>query len=193
MSDEQKWEAFKAGDREVFEQIFRAHIKVLYKYGSRFTSNAPLVEDCIQDLFIDLWQKKNTLGSTDSIKRYLLGALRRRIIRKLARQAPEDSPLEEDRYNFELVLNIEDELIAEEQNSSQQSALNSAILQLSKRQREVVYLKYFQHLSYEEIAEVMHISYQAARNLVYQTLKALKQHIHSLKTLLISLILYFII
>jgi DNA-directed RNA polymerase specialized sigma subunit, sigma24 homolog len=42
------------------------------------------------------------------------------------------------------------------------------------RQKEIIYLKYYMNLSYEEVSEVMNINYQAARNLVYQSIKVLK-------------------
>lgn len=190
MTDIQIWEAFKAGDRAAFERIFRTHIRILYKYGSRFTHDSALVDDCIQDLFLDLWQKKNALGTTDSIKRYLLAALRHRIFRR-QQQISVDKPIDEERYDFTLELNVEDEIVSRELVSENQENLKDAMLKLSKRQREVIYLKYFQHLSYDEIADIMSISYQAARNLVYQALKALKQYLQVFGLIVFSFIANF--
>ena len=183
MEDEKIWESFKSGNRAVFEQIFRAHIRILYKYGSRFTHDPALVEDCIQDLFLDLWHKRQSLGTTDSIKRYLLGSIRRRIIRKLQRKPSENSHIELENYDFHLELNAEDERIATESGLAQQKALKEAMTQLTQRQREVIYLKYFQEMSYDEIASVMDISYQSARNLVYAALKLMKKHMALIKVL----------
>jgi RNA polymerase sigma factor (sigma-70 family) len=176
MEDKKIWESFKSGNREVFERIFRTHIRVLYKYGSRFTHDPALVEDCIQDLFLDLWHKRQSLGTTDSIKRYLLGSLRRRIIRKLQHKPSNNSSVELENYDFHLELNAEDERIEVESGLAQQKALKEAMAQLTQRQREVIYLKYFQEMSYEEIASVMEISYQSTRNLVYAALKLMKKH-----------------
>ena len=183
MEEEKTWESFKSGNREVFEQIFRTHIRVLYKYGSRFTHDPGLVEDCIQDLFLDLWHKRQSLGTTDSVKRYLLGSLRRRIIRQIQRKSSENAHIELENYDFHLELNAEDEHIAAERGVEQQKKLKGAMSELTQRQREVIYLKYFQEMSYEEIASVMEISYQSARNLVYAALKLMKKHIHLIKVL----------
>jgi RNA polymerase sigma-70 factor (ECF subfamily) len=49
-----------------------------------------------------------------------------------------------------------------------------ALNNLTNRQKEIVYLKYYQNLSYEEVSEIMKINYQAARNLLYQTIKTLR-------------------
>lgn len=183
MEDEKIWESFKSGNREVFEQIFREHIRVLYKYGSRFTHDPGLVEDCIQDLFLDLWNKRQSLGTTDSIKRYLLGSLRRRIIRRLQHKSYTNSPTELENYDFQLELNAEEERIEMESGQAQQKSLKEAMKQLTQRQREVIYLKYFQEMSYDEIALVMDISYQSARNLVHAALKLMKQYVHIIKVL----------
>jgi RNA polymerase sigma factor (sigma-70 family) len=49
-----------------------------------------------------------------------------------------------------------------------------ALGRLSNRQKEIIYLKYYQNLSYEEVSEIMNINYQVARNLLYQAIKSLK-------------------
>ncbi len=183
MEDEHIWASFKSGNREVFEQIFRTHIRVLYKYGNRFTHDTALVEDCIQDLFLDLWRKRQSLGTTDSIKRYLLGSLRRRIIRKLQRKPVAQAHIDLEIHVFHLELNAEDAHIEAENDLAQQRALKEASAKLTNRQREVIYLKFFQEMSYEEIASVMEISYQSARNLVYAALKAIKKHMVLIKLL----------
>ncbi len=61
-----------------------------------------------------------------------------------------------------------------------------ALGRLSNRQREIIYLKYYQNLSYEEVSEIMNINYQVARNLLYQAIK-------SLKSLLAGAMIFFIL
>lgn len=50
-----------------------------------------------------------------------------------------------------------------------------ALAQLSNRQKEIIYLKFYQELNYDEVSEIMNINYQAARNLLYQSIKSLKK------------------
>jgi RNA polymerase sigma factor (sigma-70 family) len=50
-----------------------------------------------------------------------------------------------------------------------------ALAQLSNRQKEIIYLKFYQELNYEEVSEIMNINYQAARNLLYQSIKSIKK------------------
>ncbi|MEM6841238.1 MAG: sigma-70 family RNA polymerase sigma factor [Bacteroidota bacterium] len=185
MEDEELWNMLKQGHRDALEKIFRQYVRILYAYGNRFTQDTALVEDCIQDLFQEIWHKRDTLGATDSIKRYLLGALRYGIIRKLRQGASFSSLQDTPSREFQLTLSVEEVLMAEEQTKMERTALQNAILKLTPRQREAVYLRYFQQLSYDEVAKVMHISYQAARNLTYQSLKHLKQYLSAIRALCI--------
>ena len=84
--DQQRWAALKAGQKTALAQIYEHEVDALYRYGRQFTTDAALVEDCIQEMFISLWQNRNTLGTTTAIRPYLLVALRRRIVRKLDQQ-----------------------------------------------------------------------------------------------------------
>jgi RNA polymerase sigma-70 factor (ECF subfamily) len=66
-------------------------------------------------------------------------------------------------------------LISEQEDEEKKIRLLKAIEQLSGRQKEIVYLKYYQNLSYDEICDIMNINYQVARNLLYQAIKSLKK------------------
>ncbi len=185
MEDITLWKAYKNGDRKAFASIYDLHIRILYKYGSKFSPKPEVVEDAIQDLFLDLWKNRETIGETDSIKYYLLGALRRRIIRKTqkdSRYSPDD---ELENYDFALEANIEESLISAELKASDKSQLATAMNQLSKRQKEAVYLKYYEEMEYEEIGKTMGLNYQSVRNLVYGALKILRKNVIILQSLLL--------
>ena len=78
------WNAFKSGDRKALDYIFNKYVKLLYAYGGKITKDQDLVEDCIQDLFVELWQRRHSLSEVTHIKYYLLKSLRRRVARKLS-------------------------------------------------------------------------------------------------------------
>ncbi|MBX2842956.1 MAG: sigma-70 family RNA polymerase sigma factor [Flammeovirgaceae bacterium] len=179
------WKEFKEGDKTAFSKIFNQNIKILYKYGSKFTPNGEIVEDCIQDLFLDLWRNRKTIGETDSIKNYLLGALRRRIIRKTQKSRQLNTDVELENYDFQLEINTEDHLIKAELKEEGKEKLKGAMENLSKRQKEAIYMKYFHEMNYDEISQALNINYQSARNLIYGGLKTLKDNIKYLKIILI--------
>src|SRR3712207_1381315 len=100
-SDTELWQAFKKGDEEAFDYIFEKHVHILYNYGRKFTPVSEIIEDCVQDLFVEVWEKKKLISDTDSIKFYLFKSLRLRIIRRLVKEskiAKEDLTTEQ--YDF---------------------------------------------------------------------------------------------
>ncbi|MEQ6120204.1 sigma-70 family RNA polymerase sigma factor [Reichenbachiella sp. MALMAid0571] len=178
LKDEEIWEIFKSGNQEALSYIFKCNIKILYKYGNKFSSNGQMVEDCIQDLFLTIWKNRLNLSSTNSIKLYLLGALRKKLIRQSAvDQKHHTQDLLDEKYSFDLQYNpqeIEFNLQARLSNEKQVTAF---LDKLTKRQKEAVYLKFYQDMDYKEIAHIMELNYQSVRNLVYSSLKALKSQL----------------
>lgn len=175
LKDEEIWQVFKSGNQDALGYIFRTYIKVLYKYGNKFCANGQVVEDCIQDLFLTIWKNRQNLSATNSIKLYLLGALRKKLIRQLA--TDEKLRVEgdiDDRYSFDLQYDPQELEFGIQTRLSNAKLVRQFIEHLSKRQKEAIYLKFYQEMDYDEISLVMEISYQSARNLVYSSLKSLK-------------------
>ena len=173
MSEIELWGQLKAGNKKALEQIYRNNVDLLFKYGCRFSKNEQLVEDCIQDLFIEVWRNRTGLGETNSIKRYLLASIRRKIIRLVDKRKRVVSTEEHD-PGFGLELDIEHKMINAETKVAMNQQLQEAFDNLSKRQKEAIYLKYYAGLDYEDIGNVMDIGYQSLRNLVSHALKKMK-------------------
>src|SRR5262245_24498141 len=81
MDDAALWTAFRMGDEKALVSIFDRFTKLLYNYGYKIVREEDVVKDAIQDLFIELWKNRETLGDTTSIKFYLFKSLRRKLIR----------------------------------------------------------------------------------------------------------------
>lgn len=172
MNEAEEWEKFRRGSRDAFRNIYRRFAGVLYNYGTRFTGDTGLVEDNIQDLFVDLWESRGRLGPTTSIKYYLFRALRRRIARQseIMRRfgdAPGDGLSEAgESYEFQLIL--------EQENAARKRILQEVLDGLSARQREILHLKYYEELSFEEIARLMQIDIRSAYKLTYKALASVR-------------------
>ena len=168
---EQLWESFKKGDKAAFADIYDKHIYVLFNYGSKISGNTALVEDCIQDLFIDLWQSRANISSTTSIKFYLFKALRNRIYRHHG----DPSDLESIENSPAMLMEpcYEEQIIQMEIESLQMKELRKHVDELLSRQREAINLRYYHNFSNEEVARIMGISYQTACKFIYAALKKL--------------------
>ena len=189
--DASLWNDFLAGNKQVFERIFLAHYDDLFRYGMRLTGDEEVVKDCIQNLFQRLWQRRKVLGAVAEIKPYLFAALRHHLTDE-ARAQKRRTALQTG-YPAEVDLAVhspEDFLIAQQLTAEQQTQLLGALGQLSPRHREALYLKFFDGLAYDRIAEVMDLNQQSVRNLVHQAIKRLRQVLpHPLLLLLNGLFL----
>jgi RNA polymerase sigma factor (sigma-70 family) len=174
--DNDLWNAFRKGDENAFGSIARIHYRALFSYGLRFSRNREFVKDCIQDLYLELWTRRETLGDTDFVKFYLLKSLRRKIHREGDRRQwisdegeidlEAESPVHD---------SIEQQIIEVESNEEQIRLLNHQVNLLSKRQQEAIHLKFYENLDNESIAQVMSISKQAVANILYRSIRELKE------------------
>lgn len=184
MNDLELWQNLKKGDKQALENIYRQYAASLLKYGNQFVPDGQLVEDCIQDLFVEIWQKRQGLSDTDSIKRYLFVSLRRKIIRQLDRKIKRIASDEPQEYQFHTEISIDEQLIQDEIGREQTQKLQEAMKNLSERQREAIYLKYTQGLDYPAIAEIMNINYQSVRNLIFNSIQAMRKFVQLIFLLL---------
>jgi RNA polymerase sigma factor (sigma-70 family) len=176
--DQVVWNALREGNRTALDYIFEKHVRLLYAYGGKITKDQGVVEDAIQDLFVELWQKHAVLSVTDNIKFYLLKSLRRRITRRIAvdQRKLGDHVLQED-YFLEVESSMESTIIQQQTTIAQQEQLTRGIAELSDRQREAIYLKFYEKMSYEQLAEVLDISLTSAYKLIGKAVDALRKSV----------------
>lgn len=172
----QLWQAFREGNRAAFANIYERYARKLLSYGHKMTSDAQVIEDAIQDLFIELWKSRENLSPTHSIQFYLFRALRNKLSRHRPGISLPDSESAEWLNHEDLFsIPVESSLIAEEEESEQANILRQAISKLSQRQQEVIHLRYYQHMTNRQIMELMGINDQSVRNLLHTALLALRQ------------------
>jgi len=185
MTDQELWLQLQQSSKTALERIYQEHAEHLLQYGYRFSSDQALIEDSIHDLFIDIWRNRKGLSATTSIRPYLLVSLRRRIIKRLQKIQKHEVDQEPEDVQFEAELSIDEVIAMRESSEALAKQIQDAFENLSKRQREALYLKFYEDLSYEEICEAMGINYQSARNLVFNAIKVLRK--------CMSLVFWFII
>ncbi|WP_020529323.1 RNA polymerase sigma factor [Flexithrix dorotheae] len=182
-SDLEIWRKFKQGNEEAFICIYKDYFNLLFRYGHQFSKDSGLVEDCIQELFIDLRAKRQNLAEVTSIKYYLYKSLRSKIIRSLSRQNRfkfSDNLL--DGYNFQINLNQEMVLINSEIDDNTRQALKASFNSLTPRQREIIIYYFYEKLTYQEISEIMNLSkVKYSRDLLYRAIDKLKEELKDFK------------
>jgi len=175
-SDIDLWNSFKQGNQDALGTLFKKYYPLMYQYGIKICSDKSTLEDCIQELFTELWQKKAT-HPVQSVKAYLLHALKYKLYRSFRDNRATIKMEPSDHEFFEL--SHESFLIRKQEDEEKMRKTINAINQLPSRQKEIIYLRLYKGLSYEEVSEVMEINYQAVRNLLYQALKTFRKLIVS--------------
>lgn len=190
-NDKETWVKFLHGDRLSFKHLMDAYYLDLIRYGSKFFYDKELIKDCIQDLFLNLWNRRETLGTPVNIKAYLFASFRRSLHRKIA-PAPRTYNIDvfgDDATSFNLELTVEERYITSETSISFTKSLAEAINNLPSRQKEVIYLKFFHSLNRDDIASAMNISAQTVSNLLQTALKQLRNNVPTPYPLLVAFIL----
>lgn len=170
--------AIRLGDKEALSELYLKYYNHLNHYGIRINNQNELVEECIQELFLYIYEAHERLGMIKNVKAYLFISLRRRILEKLKTQRKK----RETEYSIAHRTNIQfsvDEIIFSETDylNNNTEALLDALNNLPWRQREAIYLRYYNKLSTNEIAQIMGSANQTILNTIHQALKKLRSNL----------------
>ena len=168
------WEKTKSGDTESFSQIFKFYYPPLFTYGVKLVGIQDLVRDQIQELFANIWERRNTLGDVESLKAYLFISLRRRLFSSsksnldlnYVENIPEVS-------NPSLIFEDNEFVDREVISKSLKATLIRNLNSLPANQREIIFLKFFHQLTYKEIAKVINVKEQSVKNIMPKILTKL--------------------
>jgi RNA polymerase sigma factor (sigma-70 family) len=188
-NDQNLWQAFKLGDEAAFATLYQRYVRTLYAYGKKITGKEEVVKDAVQDLFIELWQRRERLADAESPKFYLFRSLRRRIFNEIFL-------LHAQHANWELMQeqllpttdSAEFEIIQQEQSEDQTETINRWMRDLPARQFEVLSLRYYHNFSYAQIADLLSINEQSVRNLTQRALVKIRKIAIPLAVMIIFLI-----
>lgn len=180
------WQRFKSGDEGAFGQIYQQYVGILYNYGYHITTDGFLVQDAIQDLFVDLWRMRQNLSDTTSIKFYLFRALRRKLHRLVESEQIFTELTQNPLFSSPAYESIQ---IANEESTERLQHLQSYLQTLPPRQFEVIRLRFFEEFSFEQIAGIMDMNEQSVRNLLQRAILKLRTQFKALVS--IVLILFF--
>lgn len=170
---QEAWSNFKGGDFASLGVLFEIHYQELFYYGIKIVAMPELVKDTIQDLFADVWERRDKMGSVNNFKAYLLISLRRELVRRLTRIRKESSAEELTALQFSF--SPEEFLISDEENRNHSRLLSQSMEGLTDRQREVILLRFFHNLDFTEISQVLEMNVQSVRNLLFRSLEKIRK------------------
>ncbi len=188
------WQAFLNGDEKAFSTIYNRFASNLYAFGKKFNVDDQLLDDAVQEVFVDFYMKRQTIvKEVKNPKAYLFVSLKNNLLKKLSLKK-RISNVGFDQYrhlNFEIEYDAQEKMILSEARDESMERLQDAINHLSKKQKEIIYLKFEEELDYPEIAHILKISVESARKQIYRALKSLRtslelEHFKALITLFLK-------
>ncbi len=187
--DNELWSQLKAGDEKAFSILFKKYYGYLIQYGNSFLPFSEKNQDCVQDVFTDVWIYRNSLSETVVVKAYLLSSVRKRIVRLQQRDKVFNRSKSVDDSVFLLDFSVEQQLISDELTADRVMKLNKVLNKLPSRQKEALYLRYHNGLNVDEIAGILNVNYQSASNLLHRALVYIRKEWNGALLLLTMLLL----
>lgn len=183
------WQRSVAGDKGAFCELVEAHYKTLFNYATSFTPNRELIKDTLQDLFIHLWEKREILH-IQYLTVYLLRSIRNNLFQSFRGNELQPVALDDTAHNLADDFTIENSLIFEETDLEKKRRIKEALASLPRRQKEVVFLKFYQGLDNEQIADLMQVNRQSVANLLHKAILNLRLTFDQISLLIAALFLY---
>lgn len=173
MSSEQSLlNGLKSGDVQSLEALYKQYNEQLYGYGKKFTTDTHLVQDAIQETFISLWKYRTSITAGSTFHYYLLKSFRNQLLKIIKERA--NTTYTDENIDFSFEVGFDKHLIAGEEYALLSKQVKDALDQLTARQREMIYFRFFEGLSFEEIAGIMDMQVRATYKLTARALSALK-------------------
>ena len=183
--DRKLWQAYVNGDDKAFAQLYELYVESMFYYGLHFTELRDLIEDAIQDVFVNIYANRTKLKHIENVKVYLYVSLKNRLFALFDKDS-KYFHLDSMEPVFFAENSVEDNYIDLETDMEMKRAIRQMLQILSPRQREVVYYRFVEGMLYDEICELMQINYQSVRNLIHRSVNKIRETFLDYKSRIIT-------
>lgn len=164
---------FQSGSVKAFSKLYDLYVNVLFNYGCRLTTDKELLKDCIHDVFVKIYTKKDELGNVTNIKSYLFISLKNKLCDESRKRVNVSDAAIEDLTVLSSD-DVENNYLVSEKQRIEKSVVKKLLGQLSERQREAFTLYYLEEREYDDICRIMNMNYQSVRNLMHRGMLKLR-------------------
>lgn len=167
----------RQSDREAFNEIYERYWLKLYKVAFEKIKSSDEAEDLVQDLFVSIWMKRETLVIQISLNAYLFAAIKYRIINHISANIVKRDYL----HSLNKAIMDYDNATSDSLTfKDTEQWINFGINKLSPKVREVFNLSRQENLSIKEIATKLDVSDQTVKNQISKALKVLRVHLNNI-------------
>ena len=168
-------EQFCAGNEQAFAELYDLYVQILYNYGIRLTDDQELLKDCIHDVFVKVYKKRDDQKSIRNFGSYLVISLKNRLLDEFRRQTF-TTDTEVETYEYKRVADdVENNFLNQEREALQTAQVAHLMQALTRRQRQAITLYYLEERKYDEICGIMQMNYHSVRNLMHRGMLKLRE------------------
>ncbi len=168
------WNRFIGGDDNAFAQLYELNVESMLYYGLHFSLLRDLVKDAIQDVFVYIYSNRHKLKKIENVRLYLYVSLKNRIFAVFNKDM-EYYQLDTMEPVFTVENSPEEKYIHNEQKKEVRLHIRQMLDTLTPRQREVIYYRFTEGMSYDEIGVLMKMNYQSVRNLIHRSVTKIRE------------------
>jgi RNA polymerase sigma factor (sigma-70 family) len=173
-TDQELFQAMQSGDEHAFQSLFNRHWEPLYKIIYKLLADDDQTKDILQNAFIEIWSKQDTLVVGASIFPYLVSVAKNEVIsgfRKNKIRLVGDEVL---LANLHRVTYPDEQLIAGEL----QHAIDSELVSMPVNMRQCFILSRYEDKSIRKIASELTLSEQTVKNNISEALRRLRKRLN---------------
>jgi RNA polymerase sigma factor (sigma-70 family) len=157
------WERLAEDHPEALAYFYDRYADWLLRYGLSVVYDREVVQDAVQELFLQIWNSRRNLSTPGSVKFYFMASIRRIILKTVRSERTLCDQVEE-----------AEDISTTDSTEEIHEAVQHAVRCLPPRQQEVIFLKYYEKLSYDQISQLTGLDYQILRNTIHRAVKALR-------------------
>ena len=176
-TEKEYWKKIQTGDELAFKKLYDTYWEGLFLKAQHGLDSFEMAQEVVQDIFTDLWVRRDKITIQKNIGAYLFAALKYRVLDTIRKQ------IVRDKYVHSILKSAQnhdnstlDQIVYDDLHES----ISEAIQQLPKKCQEVFELSRFHHHSHREIAQKLGISEKTVENQITKALKFLKSHLNEL-------------
>ena len=164
--------------KEEYKRVFEEYYNPLCNFAYKYVENSDTAEDVVQEVFVQMWQKRKEIKLTGNVKSYLFQSTRNKAIEYIRRNKLQAAYVEEERLKAETTYEIDND----SENYIIKEQLFKSIRQLPPKCQKIFVLSKMNGLTYNEIAEELNLSVKTVENQIGRGLKLLRERLTKMRS-----------
>ncbi len=174
-SDSELWIDLKKNNPNALNILFYRFYNDLYFYGKKLCNDDNHIIDTIQDIFANLWENRNKLSDVVHVKAYIFKIFRNKLLKTSNKNIIFTLLPANNKSENEFIISHEDIIIEHEAKTKITKIITTLLEDLTDKQREIIYLKFYCNLSNSEISRSLSIKKQSVCNILNRTFNILRE------------------